>query len=139
MVRKLYEYELWELDELPLISLKSDKLNKEYLKENGILLCEFKARSCYQATVIRDRYLSIGDFTSDLQPYEIWVDKSKERVKESVIILVPTARPRKDFIDLYKYKCIKVIEATNDTDGINLCRAELNLSKLPKKLKGLFS
>ena len=38
-----------------------------------------------------------------------------------------------------KFVCIKILQATNDTDGINLCRKEINYPKLSKKLKGLFA
>ena len=139
MGKVLYDYELWSIDDTPLLKLSSDNLLDEYYKSNGILLCKFSAFNCFQACLIRDRYLKIGDYQDENQPYEIWVDKSKDRESESVKILLPTSRPRKHYIDMSKYKCIKVIEATNDTDGINLCRDSIGMPRLSKKLKGLFS
>lgn len=142
MKKITYDYELWKKDEIFSLVLKNDEFGKTFFdknEENTELLCSFKALNPYQATIIRNRFLRLGEFGKDLQDYEIWVDKSKDRLKETVKILVPTARPRKSFIDMSKFVCIKILQATNDTDGINLCRKEINYPKLSKKLKGLFA
>jgi hypothetical protein len=125
-LENIFEYELWNIsNDLNLFILKNDVYYKTLIKENNSKkLFSCKASNPIQANLLRDSFL--GKTINDNE-YEIWVNLLDEnREYDCIKILLPTSRPKNFFLDLDKFKCVKIIQADNDSTGISLCKNYIN-------------